>query len=117
MREIIFYETLSGKKPVEDFLDTLSYKQAQKATWVFKLVEELDIVPSQYFKKLKNTDGLWEVRVLFGSDIFRFLGFFDGPSLVVLTHAFQKKTPKTPSNAIRTAEERKRDYWERRTAK
>lgn len=117
MRELIFYETPSGKKPVEEFLDTLSSKQAQKAAWVLKLVEELDIVPSPYFKKLENTDNLWEVRVLFGSDIFRFLSFFDGPSLVVLTHAFQKKTQKTPKNAIRVAEERKRDYLERRSAK
>ena len=117
MREIIFYETSSGKKPVEDFLDTLSSKQAQKAAWVLKLVEELDIVPSQYFKKLENSDDLWEIRVLFGSDIFRFLGFFDGPSLVVLTYAFQKKTQKIPNNAIRVAEERERDYLERRPAK
>ncbi|ODS31805.1 MAG: hypothetical protein SCARUB_03091 [Candidatus Scalindua rubra] len=81
------------------------------------LVEELDIVPSHYFKKLENTDDLWEVRVIFGSNIFRFLGFFDGSSLVVLAYGFQKKSQKTPKSAIRVAEERKRDYFKRKEIK
>ena len=117
MREIVFYKTVLGRKPVEDFINTLSSKQAQKVAWVLNLVEELNNVPTQYFKKLENTDEIWEVRVIFGSNIFRFLGFFDGPSLVVLAHGFQKKTQKTPKNAIRVAEERKRDYIKRRVEK
>ena len=96
MREILFYETASGQKPIEDFLDQLSSKQAQKVTWVLKLIEELDRVPSNYFKKMVNTAELWEVRAAVGSNIFRLIGFFDGPNLVVLAHAFQKKTQKTP---------------------
>jgi len=32
MRVIIFYETGAGKCPVEDFLNTLNSKQAQKVT-------------------------------------------------------------------------------------
>ena len=92
MRKIIFYETASGQKPIEEFIDKLAAKQAQKVAWVLKLVEDLDRVPTQYFKKLVNTDELWEVRVRAGSNIFRLIGFFDGSSLVVLTHAFQKKT-------------------------
>lgn len=78
------------------------------------LVEELEIVPVQYFQKMSNTDDLWEVRVKVGGNIFRFLGFFDGAKWVVLSHAFQKKTQKTPRQAIRLAEERKKDYFERR---
>ena len=52
MREILFYRTESGSSPVEDFLDSLESKQAQKVAWVLQLIEELDVVPSQYFKKL-----------------------------------------------------------------
>ena len=92
MPEILFYQTSSGQKPIEDFLDQLSSKQAQKVTWVLKLIEELDRVPSNYFKKMVNTDELWEVRASSGSNIFRLLGFFDGPNLVILAHAFKKKT-------------------------
>jgi phage-related protein len=35
----------------------------------------------------------------------------------LLNHAFQKKTQKVPSQTIKTAEERKRDYFERRKSK
>lgn len=114
VREILFYKTENGRSPIQDFLDSLSSKQAQKAAWVMSLVEEMDSVPGQYFQKMVNTDNLWEIRVKIGSDIFRFLGFFDGSKLVVLSHAFQKKTQKTPQQAIRLAEERKKDYFRRK---
>ena len=115
IRKILFYETASGQKPIEEFLDQLSAKQAQKVTWVLKLIEELERVPAQYFKKMVNTTDLWEVRVAAGSNIFRLIGFFDGSNLVVLAHAFQKKTQKTPKWAIKIAEERKKDYFGRKT--
>jgi phage-related protein len=51
-------------------------------------------VPRKYFKKLKGTDDIWEIRVQQGNNIFRILGFFDGKNLVVLNHAFTKKSKK-----------------------
>ena len=81
---------------------------------MINLVEDMGVVPAQYFQKMPSTEDLWEVRVKVGSNIFRFLGFFDGRKLVVLSHAFQKKTQKTPRQAIRLAEERKRDYFRRK---
>ncbi|MBN1860649.1 MAG: type II toxin-antitoxin system RelE/ParE family toxin [Candidatus Thermoplasmatota archaeon] len=114
MKEVVFYKTSSGQSPIEDFLDTLSPKQAQKVAWVLKLVEDLDFVPAQYFKKIVNTDDLWEIRVAAGSSIFRFLGFFDGSNLIVLTHGFQKKTQKIPKHDIKIAQERKHHYLRRK---
>jgi len=55
-RNIIFYRTKDGKCPVEDFLDTLQAKEAQKVLWVLRLIEELDQIPSRYFKKLTDTE-------------------------------------------------------------
>lgn len=106
----------SGRCPVEEFLDSLESKQAQKVAWVLQLVEELDIVPVQYFKKLVASQEIWEVRVQVGNNIFRVLGFLDGAELVVLNHAFQKKTQKTPPKEIRIAEKRKRDYLARKAS-
>ena len=114
MREIHFYKTASGNCPVEEFLKLLSAKQAKKVTWVLSLVEELPSIPVKYFKKLVNTDDVWEVRVSCGGEIFRLLGFFDGSQLIILNHAFHKKTQKTPRNAIQVAERRKQDYFNRR---
>ena len=114
MKQINFYRTSSGRCPVEEFLDSLTGKQAQKVTWVLQLIEDLDTVPRQYFKKLVNTDDIWEVRIQFGGNIFRLLGFLDGEDLLILTSGFAKKTQKTPPQEIATAEQRKRDYLRRR---
>jgi len=114
MREIRFYRSDSGVCPIETFLDSLSGKQAQKVTWTLQLIEEMQAVPTKYFKKLVNTDDIWEVRVQVGNNIFRLLGFLDGESLVILNHAFQKKTQKTPKKEIQIAEARKKNYLNRR---
>ena len=83
-------------------------------TWVLQLVEELLFVPSQYFKKLVDTDDIWEVRVKIGRDTFRLLGFFDGSRLVVLNHALAKKSREIPRSDIALAEQRKRNYFRRK---
>ncbi len=114
MRTIHFYRTERGDCPVEEFLDSLSGKQTQKIVWVLRLVEELEIVPTQYLKKLVNTADVWEVRIQVGSDSFRLLGFFDGATLLILTTAFAKKSQKTPPQEIELATRRKNDYLTRR---
>lgn len=78
------------------------------------LIEELAFVPKQYFKKLEDTDDVWEVRIDVGSDTFRLLGFFDKGNLVILTNGFAKKTQKTPASEIALTEGRKKDYQNRK---
>ncbi|HCM96242.1 MAG: hypothetical protein A2X25_05220 [Chloroflexi bacterium GWB2_49_20] len=114
MRTVSFYRLLNGKSPVEEFLNSLPGKQAQKVLWVLQLVEELDVVPRQYFKKLVDNEGLWEVRIQFGSDIFRLLGFFDSGTLLILTNGFVKKTQKIPPQEIELAFRRKEEFLARR---
>jgi len=114
MKTIHFYRSESGACPVEGFLDSLSGEQAQKVTWVLQLIEDLEVIPVQYFKKLVNTDDLWEVRVQAGNNIFRLLGFLEGNQVVILNHAFQKKAQKTPKKEILIAEARKKEYLKRR---
>ncbi len=89
-------------------------KAAQKVAWVLKLVRELDAIPSRYFKKLTDTDGLWECRVEHGGNIYRLFAFFDEGDIVVLTHGFRKKTQKTPRDQIHRARQLRLDYLRRR---
>jgi phage-related protein len=114
VKKIKFYKTQSGKIPVKEFLDSLPSKHAQKVAWVLELVEKLDQVPVQYFKKLKNTDQIWEVRARIGSNSFRLLGFVYHDEFVILTNGFSKKTQKTPKQEIELAEQRKADYLSRK---
>lgn len=114
MKTISFYTTVSGKCPVNNHLDSLPDNQATKIAWVLKLIRELDQVPSKYFKKLINTEDIWEVRVDVGKNTFRLLGFFHGKEQIILTNSFQKKSQKTPLREIGLAEKRKKDFLSRR---
>ncbi len=114
MNKIIFYKTDSGNNPVQKFIDSLSDKQAKKVAWVLRLVRDLKTTPIKYFKKLVNSNDIWEVRVQMGRNIFRFLGFYDGPQLIILTNGFQKKSQKTPKREIELANNRKQNYLKRR---
>jgi phage-related protein len=114
MRDIQFYRNANGDCPVEEFLDGLGSKQAQKVAWVLKLVRELPLVPKQYLKKLEGRDELWEVRAEFGGDAFRLLGFWGAGNLIILTSGFAKKTQKTPNREIELAAQRRRDYLNRK---
>ena len=112
-RVLVFYKTDKGNCPVAEFLDSLPPKVAQKVTWVLKLLQELDMVPTQYFKKLSNTDGIWECRMVFSGSTYRILCFFHGNGRLVLTHGFMKKAQRTPSEEIAQAERLKADYIRR----
>ncbi|MBL1215661.1 MAG: type II toxin-antitoxin system RelE/ParE family toxin [Ignavibacteriae bacterium] len=114
MPNIEFFKTSLGKCPIITFLDSLTGKQAQKITWVLEVFEETDIMAKQYFKKLKNTDDIWEIRVIYSGNIFRLLGFFDSNNIFILTNGFVKKTQKTPIGEIRIAEKRKIEYLKRK---
>lgn len=113
-RTITFYRNAAGRCPVQDFLDSLPAKAAQKVTWVLSLLEDLDVVSSSYFKKLHGTEEIWECRIKFGSNTYRILCFFAGNSVVVLTHGFVKKSQKTPVSEIERAEAYRRDFLGRR---
>ncbi len=114
MKKIIFYKTDSGNSPVQEFIDSLSDKQAKKVAWVLRLVRDIRNLPTTYFKKLINSDDIWEIRVQVGRNIFRFLGFYDGSQLIILTNGFQKKSQKTPKREIELAKKRKQRYLKRR---
>ncbi len=104
-RKITFY-----KNYFQTFFDNQSKKVKAKIVWTFDIIEDLQRVPETYLKHLENTDGLYEIRVQFGSDIFRIFCFFDQGQLVVLVNGFQKKTQKTPKQEIELALKLKAEY-------
>ena len=113
-RKIVFYRTDRGERPVQRFLDSLAGPAAKKILWVLKVIEDLEIVPTLYFKKLEAAEEIWECRILEGSQAFRILGFFLENNILVLTHGFIKKSRKTREAEIRRAERYRRDFISRR---
>jgi len=112
-RTIIFYKTQDNKCPIENFLDSLPGKVAKKVTWVLSVLQDLDIVPSMYFKKLAGTKEIWECRIRFGTDSYRIFCFFASNMAIVLTHGFLKKAKKIPASEIKCAESCREDFIRR----
>jgi len=94
-------------------LISLTPKARQKVAFVLRIIREIDRVPAEYLKKLKSSDGLWEVRVGFGGHIYRLLGFWKGENIIILVSGFAKKSHKTPHKEIKLAEQRKNEYLNR----
>jgi predicted HTH transcriptional regulator len=87
-------------------------KVQTKIIRTIKIIEDLDRIPEIYFKHLENTDGLYEIRIQLGSDIYRIFCFFDDKNIVVVGHGFQKKTQKTPSKEIEKAQKIRKEYYD-----
>jgi len=75
------------------------------------------MVPKKYFTHMEDLEGLFEIRVEVGSNIFRVFSFFDEGNLVILLNGFQKKSQKTPKNEIELAEKLKKEYFNEKANK
>jgi phage-related protein len=112
-REIIFYETDFGDKPVEDFLAMLDFASRAKAVRALELLRNQQFLSSKFWKKLHGSENLWEVRVEYSGNIYRILACMGKNNRVILLHAFQKKTQKTPVKEMQIAEQRKKRYFQK----
>ena len=106
-RELYFF-----KDYYEKFYDNQTDKVKRKILWILRIIEDIDRIPELYLKHLKNTSGLYEIRVQVLSNIYRIFCFFDIDNIVVIGHGFQKKSQKTPKQQIEKAEQIKREYYD-----
>ncbi len=58
-RKVYFYGNHFQK-----FYRTLDFDARKKVDWVIGLVCDLNIVPSKFFKNIKGTEGLYEIRIM-----------------------------------------------------
>ena len=93
VRQIIYY-----KHYFEEFFNEQTEEVKDKIDEVLFLITIVDRVPAKFLQHIKGTNGLYEVRIELGSNIFRIFCCFDQGLLVVLFNGFQKKTQKTPKS-------------------
>jgi len=86
-------------------------KVQDKIDYVIGLVRSIPMVPEKFLKHLEGTDGLYEIRVQAGSDIYRIFCFFDEGRIIILLNGFQKKSNKTPGKEIARAKRLKDQYY------
>ena len=107
IREVIYYEDY-----YLDFFNAQKDDVKKKFNWTLQLISTQDRIPKKFFIHMTGSDGIFEVRVEVGSDIFRVFSFFDKGNIVVLVNGFQKKTQKTPKGELKLAEKLKKEYLE-----
>jgi len=107
-----FRTVITYKHYFEEFLSKQKPKVKEKIAWTFLLIEDLKQIPENYLKHIEGTNGLYEIRIQFGNDIFRIFCFFDKGKLVILANGFQKKTQKTPKQEISKALKIMDEYYE-----
>ena len=108
-RQIIFH----GNYFIEFYVAQIA-KLQKKIEFIFKLVRTVQNVPEKYLKHLSGTDGLYEIRIESGGNIFRIFCCFDKGHLIVLFNAFQKKTQKTPGKELNQAKKLQKEYFKRK---
>ena len=109
MFQLEFYETEDGKKPVEEFLDSLDNKMAAKLISLMEILEEKGMELRLPYSEFLE-DGIFELRCKVGSNITRTLYFFYVGKRIVVTNGFVKKTQKTPKGEIKLAKDRRADW-------
>jgi len=106
-RKVIFY-----KNHFLDFFNQQNDKVKKKIAQTLVWIQTIDRLPVSIMKNIEGVDGLFEIRVIFGGNIFRIFCCFDEGELIVLFNAFQKKTQKTPPGEIDKAKSLMKEYFE-----
>ena len=92
MYEVLFYDTIDGKCPVQDFLDSLEPKILAKTLRTIDLLETNGpILREPYSKHIQN--GLFELRTKQGSDITRIMS---GGMAMSNYRAYKEKALQNP---------------------
>lgn len=113
MWRIEYYESAAGKRPVEEFIDSLDAKSQARIARTLDLLEEFGVnLGMPYTKHLEKQ--LWELRVRHGRNRYRIIYFLYTGQTFVLLHGFSKKTEAVPRADMKIAGNRQDDYLSRR---
>lgn len=119
--QAVFYRDVSGKEPVDDFLEGLLSPRPLAVAKIDDAIEEhlngrSPRDPPPEFPATSQIEGeLRELRVRFARTRYRVLYQRSG-NLMVLLHAFEKNTGAVPSGDRRKAETRMDDFRARMDA-
>lgn len=108
--EIKYYLDSFGNDPINEFLLDLARNNKDLYGQVIKGIEKIrnrvyHREPlSKYIKP-----GLWELRVIAGTDILRIFYTFKKGQIIILLHVFIKKQQKTPQGELEIARKRLRE--------
>ena len=114
MWDIEFFENDNGRCPSKEYILSLNPVNDQPFIdnafdRLRKLGNELTRPQSGFLK-----DGLYELIIDTRTGHFRFIYFFDGRKIIVVTHGFLKKSRKIPQGEIEKANNYRAIYFSRK---
>ncbi len=108
----IFYESADGRKPAEEFIESLD--QDTQDRFIIKQQLLQDFGPQLRYPHTDHLgEGIFELRFKGREGQIRVLFFFFYGKRIILTHGFIKKTKKAPRKEIEIAEARRKDFLAR----
>lgn len=110
--QVIFFETSSGKCPVEEFINSLDVKLSAKLYRLLVMISENGPDLREPYSKHLD-DGIFELRAKVGTNLSRVLYFFFSGHKIIVTNGFVKKTQKTPKGEIDKAKAYREEYKQR----
>lgn len=107
------YRTRAGRRPVKEFIDSLSDEDAAAVVAAMNEIKAHGLVAARHLE-----GEIYEVRASGNRVIYRVLFAPQGKRSQILLslEAFKKKTQKTPSRSIQLAQRRLQDWISRGTA-
>jgi phage-related protein len=112
---IEFYVMENDDSPLAEWYAAQNSKVQAKLLRTFELLQELGIeVGEPHVKPLGNK--LYEIRVRVDRNNFRVIYFAYTDRRFILLHGFQKKTQKTPTKELETAQRYMDDFLERNSS-
>ena len=110
-----FYKFQDGTKPAGVFIKSIEdQKLKAKVIRTIKLLEKFGHDLGEPDSKHLE-DGIFELRIIQGSDIARCLYFFTIGDKAIVTNGIIKKTTKTPRDVILIAKKYRNDYLRRQS--
>ena len=107
-----FLDQNKNISPPKDYIDSLSKKQKAKIFRIFLNIETYGLSSIQpHIKKLTGTP-LWEIKIL-GQDSIRIFYTLKYKDIILILHAFIKKSQKTPDKEINIALKRLKQLLDR----
>ena len=93
-----------------DFICSLSEQESRKIFYVLDMLKTQERLSEKFVKHIE--EGIFELRVEYGGNIFRVFFIFDDGNVILLFNGFQKKSQKTPKQEINLARKLKREYYD-----